>query len=176
MKLLKFNAEMIDAILAGKKTQTRRPVTGFDVFEPYESGFWRVHGPSLRDCYDEETNHMISAGTCERLVVVEKHLDHYCPYGKSGDFINFHDAEGHPIGEIFLRHIRVERLQDINETNAKAEGVNGGCCTCGNPQPCRCDSPNPLYAESFYWQWVDIYGMNHWNNNPWVWVIEFKRV
>ncbi|MDE9571395.1 hypothetical protein KKJ16_20915, partial [Xenorhabdus bovienii] len=72
--------------------------------------------------------------------------------------------------------IRVERLQDIKEEDAKAEGANGGCCTCGNPQPCRCDNPDPLYVESFYWQWVDIYGKENWNNNPWVWVIEFRRI
>lgn len=31
-------------------------------------------------------------------------------------------------------------------------------------------------ADVFARLWVSIYGSDSWNANPWVWVIEFKRV
>ncbi|MDE9533052.1 hypothetical protein, partial [Xenorhabdus bovienii] len=123
MKLLKFNTAMIESILAGRKTQTRRPISGFDVFEPYETGFWRVHGPFPRDTHDEDTGTVIPAGTYSRLIVAEKHLDWYCPYGRTGDFINFHDEDGYPIGKIILDSVRADRLQNISAEDAKAEGL-----------------------------------------------------
>ena len=30
--------------------------------------------------------------------------------------------------------------------------------------------------DNFAQTWIDIYGEDGWNNNPWVWVIEFKKV
>lgn len=74
--------------------------------------------------------------------------------------------------------IRVERVQDISEEDAMAEGVNGGCTECGELQPCGCKNPSPDHRDSFIWLWDHInakrgYG---WDMNPWVWVVEFRRV
>ena len=63
--------------------------------------------------------------------------------------------------------VRVEQLQDISEKDAWAEGclgfdddVSGG------------KSGYSEYAEL----WESINGAGSWNANPWVWVIEFKRI
>ncbi|MBD2827185.1 hypothetical protein [Xenorhabdus szentirmaii] len=184
MKPLKFNNEMLQLVINGQKTQTRRLITGFDVFEPYESGFWRVSGPSLRACYDEETSHKIPAGTYKQLVIVEKYIDRYCPYGASSDFINFHDAKGYPIGEIFLRHIRVERLQDISEQDAISEGMrftdygknrynqqrNGWSWKITTHH----DECLSTARFAFGNLWESFYGEYSWDANPWVWVIDFR--
>lgn len=82
---------------------------------------------------------------------------------------------------IFLKvtAVRVERLQDITEEQARLEGVNGGCARCGNPAPCGCEEPAPLPVESFVYLWDSVYGWdtdNGWLANPWVWVYEFERV
>ena len=63
--------------------------------------------------------------------------------------------------------VRVERLQEISEQDAIAEGVR-----------CRCMSsaitvtPRVAYSEL----WESINGPGSWDANPWVWVVEFRRV
>ena len=74
---------------------------------------------------------------------------------------------------IFLKvkSIRVERLQDITEEDARAEGIKG------IPRS-RELSPMDDYIYPFKQLWDGLnskrgYG---WDVNPWVWVIEFERV
>lgn len=73
--------------------------------------------------------------------------------------------------------VRVERLQDISEADARAEGVtDGGCLNCGEPEPCGCAQPAPDARDSFCRLWQSINGPGSWADNPWVWIVEFKRV
>lgn len=65
--------------------------------------------------------------------------------------------------------VRVERLQDISQADAKAEGCWYGR---GGGEPDFAVSP----ADHFPTLWASIYGEESWQANPWVWVIEFKRV
>ena len=58
--------------------------------------------------------------------------------------------------------VRVERLQDISEADAMAEG-------------CYTDPACPAY-DAYRSLWESINGPGSWDANPWVWVIEFKRV
>ncbi|MEN7460392.1 hypothetical protein [Pantoea dispersa] len=61
--------------------------------------------------------------------------------------------------------VRVERLNDISEDDAKAEGAPTECCVIGDK-----------HFLGFRSLWRSIYGADSWQANPWVWVIEFKRV
>lgn len=71
--------------------------------------------------------------------------------------------------------VRIERLQDLSEEQARAEGItDGGCNNCGNHEPCGCDCPAPSAIDSFVHLWNSTGG--NWDANPWVWVIEFKRI
>jgi hypothetical protein len=76
--------------------------------------------------------------------------------------------------------VRVERLQSISEEDARAEGItDGGCLTCGNPEPCGCENAKPDARDAFIHLWHSIHawdGPNGWISNPWVWVVGFKRV
>jgi hypothetical protein len=67
--------------------------------------------------------------------------------------------------------IRVERLQDISEEDAKAEGVTLDC-PIGN---IKVYAAAP-YKYNFAHLWESINGPGSWNLNPWVWCIEFKKV
>lgn len=72
--------------------------------------------------------------------------------------------------------VRVERLQDISEEDAKAEGVTA------TPYPEKflgADGQvheSPVHKMLFLSLWESISGFGSWSANPWVWVIEFRRV
>lgn len=92
---------------------------------------------------------------------------------------------------LMIEDIRVERVQDISEEDAIAEGVERS----GKKGYCRMfqkyesemyksylpeKSPNVLYTLaltakcSFESLWWAINGKESWNSNPWVWVIKFR--
>ncbi|MFA5824775.1 MAG: hypothetical protein WC825_02250 [Gallionellaceae bacterium] len=86
--------------------------------------------------------------------------------------------------------VRVERLQDISEDDAEAEGIEG------LSQPTGGDDYQDYWrnygvtekqADGWPWftgdriasyksLWESINGPDSWDANPWVWVIEFKMV
>lgn len=72
--------------------------------------------------------------------------------------------------------VRVERLQEISEADALAEGV--GVLSYGGAEDIwRSDSgdtrdPRKAYSDL----WESINGDGSWAANPWVWVVEFRRV
>ncbi|EPH1498285.1 TPA: hypothetical protein ACMFQ2_005357 [Pseudomonas aeruginosa] len=72
--------------------------------------------------------------------------------------------------------VRVERLQDISEEQALAEGVRGEPCD-HTRQACAdigCWGDTAKGAFGFLWE--SLNGEGSWAENPWVWVVEFKRV
>ncbi len=72
-----------------------------------------------------------------------------------------------------ITDVRVERLQDITYEQAAAEGVHRGPLRewCASDEGGACHKyPVPAFRD--LWQSVG----GHWDANPWVWVVEFKRV
>lgn len=76
-----------------------------------------------------------------------------------------------------VTEVRVERLQDISEADARAEGVaDGGCTSCGMPEPCGCPTPLPSARDAFAHLWMSINGPDSWAVNPSVWAVSFRRI
>jgi hypothetical protein len=78
-----------------------------------------------------------------------------------------------------VTEVRVERVHEITEEEARAEGiVDGGCLTCGEPEPCNCDDPRPDARDAFIWLWDTLNAKrgHGWDMNPWVWVVNFREV
>ena len=78
---------------------------------------------------------------------------------------------------IFLEvvSVRVERLQDISEADAIAEGVQsvgGGRYWLGADGLTPRGSAVTAYRDL----WIHINGAESWDENPWVWVVEFKKI
>ncbi len=72
-----------------------------------------------------------------------------------------------------ITDVRVERLQDISEADAQAEGVKVD----GNGHAVRDDVVNVGGARTAFAElWESINGPDSWSANPWVWVIEFRRI
>lgn len=75
--------------------------------------------------------------------------------------------------------IRIERLQAISQRDAVAEGLirlpaSGRYVVTNGDQHMGVASTNPV--EVYRALWEDINGLGSWAENPWVWVIGFKRV
>lgn len=70
--------------------------------------------------------------------------------------------------DLLVKAVRVERLQDISDDDAFAEGivpmVEDGALGYSTPQN--------IYREL----WESINGPGSWDANPWVWVVEFQRI
>lgn len=66
------------------------------------------------------------------------------------------------------QHVRVERLQEISEVDAEAEGVAF--------MREHTDIDETLTAVQLYAAlWDSINGEGSWLSNPWVWVVTFTR-
>lgn len=77
-----------------------------------------------------------------------------------------------------ISDVRVQRLQEITEDDARAEGItDGGCLNCGNPELCcGCLNPRPDARDAFANLWMSINGPDSWDENPWTWALSFKVV
>ncbi len=74
--------------------------------------------------------------------------------------------------------VRVERLQDISEADAQAEGCNQNHNRYywGGPHPTGGRKQFPTAVDAYRSLWESINGAGSWDLNPWVWVVEFKRI
>lgn len=189
-----FNDEMVRAILGGNKTQTRRIVEekfyGRAVAAellakhcPYgQPGdrIWvretyRVHGKatdvatlvyraSVRNSWTEQT-HRVPVEVCNKPVSEKWTPSIHMPRWASRILLE-------------ITNVRVERLNDISECDAGAEGVPpAGSLLPDYPETFLTPKGDFAMAKvAFQRLWESIYGEESWNANPWVWVIEFKRI
>jgi len=187
-----FNAEMVRAILDGRKTQTRRPVkfpvidknmgcelAGNELAGELAAGnYWNspFGKPGdriwVRETFSTVPDHDEPAG-CSALLYA---ADGNGPYGKWTPSIHMPRWASRILLEI--TDVRVERLSSISEEDARAEGVPPA----GDLLPDYPDTyltPAGDFATAkvaFQRLWQSIYGDDSWQANPWVWVIEFKRI
>ena len=66
-----------------------------------------------------------------------------------------------------LLEVGVERLHDITEDDARAEGVTPALA--GVPK-------HMLYRQAFKDKWMEIYGAVNWDTNPWVYRLRFEKL
>jgi hypothetical protein len=74
-----------------------------------------------------------------------------------------------------VKSVRVERLQDISEADAIAEGTTPGNVA-GHDVDIDGNVWNGAYRRAYAALWDSINGPGSWAANPWVWVIEFERI
>jgi hypothetical protein len=201
-KPILFNTEMVKAILEGRKTQTRRivkPQPQYGVTGcPYTKGGWsQTHNGGACEC-GKSLNVPCHIG--DTLWVRETFADlrgmgFDQPFAYLANCLNkngVEDADGkrcrldygvkwkpsihmpRAAARLFLKvtDVRVERLQDITEDGAKAEGTYPIYDAMGNVY--SQDGYSIGYRLAFEELWNNIY--KNWNDNPWVWVIEFERM
>jgi hypothetical protein len=66
---------------------------------------------------------------------------------------------------------RVERVQDINDFDAEKEGIKWDSNEDGR---IKCEFPRNMFQD--LWDSLNAKRGYGWGKNPWVWVIEFRRI
>ena len=186
-KPILFSTPMVQAILEGRKTQTRRVIKPQPVIKlmdettcKFRIEKWEKFASGINVKLKELGNSFLGIGG-------------FCPYGQPGDLlwvrerfetdtdglVKFYASNPEVINNscyrkltkwkpsihmpkavariwLKIKDVRIEKLQDISYADAKAEGVE--------------------YPHDFYDLWFKIHGPISWDNNPWVWVVEFEVV
>jgi len=222
-----FSAEMVNAVLDGRKTQTRKLIKcskeimqddsyTFLKASPQSPQLERGLPPSARNMFNFVFGSKKGNG----------HFKIKCPFGKIGDRLwvretwQIHEFELEHGGKEFpnilykstgstrllidkcvwkfvkdkpswrspvtmprwasritleITNIQVERLQDISEEDCLKEGIIRLDSRLGFIDPRKTEgSVLPSVQEAFQQLWHSTKGK--WDQNPWVWVISFRRV
>ena len=164
-----FSGPMVRAILDGRKTQTRR------VIKPQPKGEFCRYG-----------FHMPTQAIWTDLTVVS------CPYGQPGDLLwvretfaaagdqswveyradcdskvirwrpSIHMPRSASRLTLRITDVRVQRVQEISEEDARAEGTTG--------------LAGAMTGFPYLWESINAKRGYGWNTNPWVWAISFERI
>jgi hypothetical protein len=209
-----FSAPMVRAILEGRKTQTRRIIKSPNEITRICHAFDNKWIRMVRSSKDILINCPYGKPS-DRLWVRETHaIVPRTAYAKSDGAHQIlrpddnHDAAIYRYGwerseggirwrpsihmprwasriNLEITGVRVERLQDISEEDAKSEGIHSipfrpedGWPICDGWTWLKDDGESPLYhkpSEAYKHLWESINSKGSWEANPWVWVIEFKR-
>lgn len=206
-----FTGPMVNAILEGRKTQTRRYLKSLSGVYP---NFLIKEGEPYPYYYRRRDAVWDSFGSLEELAA--KH----CPYGKRGDRLwvretwcrglsDTHECWGYradmryqcgkPIPDngvkklwkpsihmprsysritLEVTDVRIEQVQNISEEDALQEGIEEKSlipaqpCWRGTPHSEWCFHPTGAYKDT----WNSVNKEHSWDSNPFVWVIEFRKL
>lgn len=192
IKPILFNTQMVQAILEGRKTTTRRIAKGLkDATKETHGDFkwdykqsWmndlglEIHAPyHIGDIlYVRETwlAHSRGLNTLAFKYKADDAVNDMVSFTKErfNKFYKFADQEKwqpslfmpKEAARIFLKvkDVRVERLQDITEEGIRAEGIT--------------EEWPPHARDKFQELWDSTTKEYRWRLNPWVWVIEFEKI
>jgi hypothetical protein len=187
MKPIIFSTPMVQAILEGRKTQTRRvikpqPSSGVRKSVFVKSGIEDGHGREIKPKYQpgdvlwvREAWATVSSGIIEYKATYIEPYTGSTEIGHIGKKIIWRPSIHMPreAARIFLRvkTVRIERVQDITEEDARAEGVKG------IPRSRELySSDDYIYPFKQLWDSINAKRGYGWDTNPWVWVVEFERI
>lgn len=214
-----FKGDMVNAILDGRKTQTRRVIKPQPFAQPEKSDdepIWEVYAGdelsgTIKCPYGQPGDRLWVRETWRQFDASDEcdHLDFPCGCPRTGDPVyraTHDDGESKWKPSIFMPRwasritleitdVRVERLQDISEEDAKAEGAQhfpelpgksayGMDCRWSMEQPNSVDQclSSAKWAFSNYFCKINgkapkgCIDQRPWDANPWVWVVEFRRL
>lgn len=195
-----FNGAMVRALLDGSKTQTRRVVKGSD---KWPSSVVRAtllesrgtvmgvdarrctYGPEIKCPYGQPGDRLWVRETFVKIIGQTAgwiETDYFATY-KHGDRLgdsmgvkkkwtpSIHMPRDASRITLEIVNVRVERLQSISESDAVAEGWTRRPEVSDDPDV-HTDAARDWYMDL----WESINGPDSWSVNPWVWVVEFRRL
>jgi hypothetical protein len=180
-----FDTEMVRAILAGTKTETRRL---------FKSPLSKAMDPAHEIFHDGgQWIARLKNGQCYRNPIV-------CPYGEPGDYLwvkettifNKNSKTYWPVSLGYLKtsdcektipsihlpkkearlwlqitDVKAQRIQTITEDEARQEGTKPGEIFGMG------ETGKKTFREGFIAKWISIYGIESFYENPWVWAVKF---
>ena len=190
IKPILFNTEMVRAILDGRKTCTRRickdanECTVPDMeFYNADKRTYAVHNFADKEQMEQLSTAERTCPICTGDILYVRETWKEAPKG----YYYYEDWQKDDIADVTkwkpsihmpkeaariwlkVTDVRVERLQEITEVQAQAEGCNSGLLT----GACTARGQfEDLWNSTVKKSDIDRYG---WDANPWVWVIEFER-
>jgi hypothetical protein len=202
-----FSGPMVRALLDGTKTQTRRVVKpqpfdrsyskhdhrmayasgrasagdeidGFYAYSTSSGGDWRAKCPYGQPGDKLWVREAVSEISCRLTYRADTDDGAHCQVKRWTPSIHMPRIWS----RIFLEitGVRVERLQDISEQDAIAEGIRrvGPGWERWHPDPDDTGHTGSTQKPrlSYRGLWESINGAGSWDANPFCWVIEFKRV
>ncbi len=183
-----FDTEMVQAILSGAKTATRRL---------FKSPLCKAMEPA-REIFPESGKWIarLKNGKCYEYPII-------CPFGEPGDYLWVKETWAPALGEIAYKadyskdvlsekrnrgiwkpsihmsktaariwlkitEVKPQRIQNITEDEAREEGIRvGKILNFG-------EIGQVNFREGFIVKWISIYGIESFYENPWVWAIKFN--
>ena len=182
-----FDTEMVQAILSGAKTETRRL---------FKSPLSKAMEPAHEIFHDGgEWIAGLKNGQSLKYPIV-------CPYGEPGDYLWVKETWVPAISDIAYKadyskevlsekrnqglwhpsihtpktsarlwlqitDVIAQRIQTITEDEARQEGTKPGKIYWYDK------TTEPNFREGFIIKWISIYGIESFYENPWVWAIQF---
>jgi len=187
-KPILFSAPMVRAILSGTKTQTRRVVKprkdrdlGCDLAACELAG--EVNGGEYRNASYTPGDRLWVREAWRVFAAFNKKpprdiTRNELVWYEAQDEVPFHPtAFGRLRPSMFMPRwasritlevtgVRVERLQAISASDAISEGIPRG-----GPE-----NPDGIEQREYRALWEQINGPGSWEANPWIWVVEFRRL
>lgn len=190
IKPILFNTDMVRAILDGRKSCTRRICKDANEYTVPDMEFYNADRRTYAVYNFVDKEHMEQLSTAERTcpictgdILYVRETWKEAPKG----YYYYEDWQRNDIADITkwkpsihmpkeaariwlkVMNVRVERLQEITEVQAQAEGCNSGLLT----GACTARGQfEDLWNSTVKKSDIDRYG---WDASPWVWVIEFER-
>lgn len=197
-----MNAAMVAATLDGCKTQTRRLMkpqptrwcNGWQIPKVAATPEYNFEDSVIKHCpYGKPGDRLYVRETFALSVVdpdgppPEDDPDNYDVIYRSDEtaISGWTNGKGKPIKppwkpsihmprwasriDLEITKVRAERLMVIDERDCYAEGITDADAR-------RYDAEEPTARGAFKVLWESINGAGSWDANPWVWVIEFKRI
>lgn len=199
-----FSDPMVRALLDGSKTQTRRVMKPQPIADQRFSGGYyipaskRTEGAIIsveapyvgRACPYGQVGDQLWVR--ETFLIADEQAAGLPPWVYAADYSNQDRPKTRWKPSIFMPRaasritleitgVRVKRLQDISEADAIAEGTKKmamvGSCDSIFPHPSFPQvHDRGTYKFGYQVLWESLNGAGSWDLNPWVWVIEIKKV
>lgn len=183
MRSVIFTAQEIQALHSNRKTQFREPLAQPPIGHQLSKPISIAEYLKLLDDARKKGYETLSISRSNNGIFLPK-----CPFGAVGDVLfvqqDKHAPQNNARFYLKIKDVRIERLHEITSQDAHAEGATNGAnipglgkvkaiemIDLGKDQFKRIAN----FKVGYYQIFTSKYAPELWDENPWVWVVEFEQ-